>query len=303
MNIKVEHPKRESKISHLLRSPSVDSSRRLKRRSSPPEAIPIKTEVDKSLSQATTAKRQRSSIPESSKPSQEFKPSMLKTAHSAPEPPCPSWEDDVFKVNVDSLSPFVDPFDVHPGLSHLYLKAYCDHTAYKMFPRRQILQWAQCSTSKSHEDLMSTYALLAVGSIFSAGRDRSVHGSKFCRIANDAVECLQGIPSLQLFHTRFLLALYYFALGEHQLFWDYSGLAVRTASRLRYHLERECVAIPGCEEETYQLSSRVIAECRRRAFWSAYLIDVSGLSRRTDLSWVALSQHAHLPASRNIVVP
>ena len=145
---------------------------------------------------------------------------------------------------------------------------------------------------------MTLYALLAVGTIFSSRPEHESEGEFFCNVAKYAAERCQGNFSLQLIHCRLLMTLYYFSVGEQQVSWDYGGMAIRAASGLKLNLESECQHIQAHEEFQYGLNRHSLAECRRRAFWSAYLTDVS--HPMSSIKAVDFNRGKHIPICRNV---
>jgi len=275
-----------------------------KRQISSPEMGRIKSETKTPPCKASPTKRQRACLPSLLASSPEPKARSLKKAQTVPEPTCSAWDEEPPKVNVHGFGWCNDPFDIDAETTSHYLEAFFDHVntaTYQMFPRRPFLSWARRTESKSPADLMMVYAMLAVGSVFSSKPDHDVQGSLFLGIAEYSVARSHGKFSLQLIHSRLLLALYHFSAGCQQESLDYSGMAIRAASGLRLNFESECRDIKETSEPEYGLNKHARAECRRRAFWSAYLIEVSFAVEFLVLGYLTLrllplsySLHGHL---------
>ena len=122
---------------------------------------------------------------------------------------------------------------------------------------------------------MVIYAMLAMGSIFTPPEESRVNSRLFCNIARYAVEKNFGNFTLQLVQSRLILALVHFALGESTKAWDYCGSALRAACALRYNTEAGVNDLAEDQIPEYGLSQQSLAECQRRTFWSAYIMDVS----------------------------
>lgn len=277
-------------MSLIARSPNTEDQNAvttLKRRDPSPKASHIKTslegDIGRPLSKAISVKRQRFCLPKSSASTTESKTRSLKMPcdASSPQIPVPPGKSESEKANILSFSWCNDPYEINADITILYLDAYFLHinsATYRMFPRKPFLRWVQNSHQKSADELMTIYALLSVGSIFSSRPERNYEGALFAKVASYAVEKSQGKFSLQLTHSRLLLALYHFSLGEAQKAWDYGGFAIRAASGLGLNLEIKCQDVRDGEKLDYGLGKYALAECRRRAFWSAYMTDVSVLA-------------------------
>ncbi|KAI9749184.1 MAG: hypothetical protein M4579_006972 [Chaenotheca gracillima] len=170
----------------------------------------------------------------------------------------------------------VDPIDVDSGLVAHLMSLYFDHinsAAYGMFPRRPFLVWLETSKNKSPEDLMLIYSMLTVASHFSPHTNRHSFSRDFARISEHATAEHRGKYSLQLVQSRLLLALHYFALNMPTEAWDCSGAAFRATSGLNLNLEEPRTELPHQSAVTYGLTPSGYAECRRRTFWAAYMMD------------------------------
>lgn len=146
-----------------------------------------------------------------------------------------------------------------------------------MFPRKAFMSWAQSGRStKSQDDRMLLYAVLAMGSLFSVDADKRALGKRFAAVATYAAEKRFGKFSLQLCQSRLLLALYHFAQGKAQEAWDFCGSGLRAISALSLNTEE---GVKDLADETpdleYGFDRQTFEECCRRTFWSGFLMDVS----------------------------
>lgn len=189
-------------------------------------------------------------------------------------------------TNVHSFSWGANPYQVDSDVTMHYMETYFVHinaATYRIFPRKHFLNWVKSETAKSPNDLMLVYTMLAMGSVFSSRNERNHEGSLFSKIAGHAVEKNHGNYSLQLVQSRLLLAFYYFSTGDWIKAWDYGGMGFRVASGLKLNLEEGATDIIEDEIMEYGLNRHALAECRRRTFWSAYMMDVSVLLEKTIL--------------------
>ena len=173
-----------------------------------------------------------------------------------------------------------DPYHSQPQLVMHYLDLYFTHinsVTYQMFPHEPFLQWVQHIKTKSSDELMVLYSMLAMGSKFSSLDASKSEGSLFARVARYAVEKNHGQFSLQLAQSRLILALYHFSLGDAAKAWDYCGSAVRVAAGLKMNLEQAIVKIADDAPLDFGLNRHALEECYRRTYWSAFLMDVGSL--------------------------
>jgi hypothetical protein len=172
-----------------------------------------------------------------------------------------------------------DPFETDPRLTMHLLDLYFLHAGratYGLFPRRPFIAWVETNREKSQDHLMLLYAVLAMGSLFSADPDKRALGKKFASVASYAAEKRFGKFTLQLCQSRVLLALYLFARGKSQEAWDFCGAGLRAISALKLNTEEGVKELAdntpdldfGFDRWTYE-------ECCRRTFWSGLLMDVS----------------------------
>lgn len=212
------------------------------------------------------------------------------------------WEALSGYANVHSFSWANDPYDVDPEITMHYIDTYFIHinaATYRIFSCKLFKRWIKTEKAKSPDDLMIVYTILAMGSVFSSRAERKHEGSLFSKIARYAVEKNHGNFSIQLIQSRLLLAFYHFALGETHKAWDFGGMGFRVASGLKLNLEEGVTDIGDDDVMEYGLNRHALAECRRRTFWSAYMMDVSVATEARPL--IMLTVHSGSAASALLI--
>ena len=176
----------------------------------------------------------------------------------------------------DIMAQYEDPFEVDPEGTALFLDLFFAQSAreaHLLFPRHAFTRWAKTCDSKCQRECMVLYAVLAIGSVFSN------EYSSFARLcverATHAATNLYGRFSMALVQTRLLLASYNHLKGKDGLAWDFNGSALRAIGAMRLNTEE------GCGEDLdeyarcyFSFTKEQLRECRRRTFWTAFLMDV-----------------------------
>ncbi|TAQ86425.1 hypothetical protein B7494_g5252 [Chlorociboria aeruginascens] len=168
----------------------------------------------------------------------------------------------------------INPFTTHPTLVTDLLSIffrYHTETVYLMFPERAFSSWFLSTCEKSLDDLMLIYSILAMSTVFSSNPDHKSLGIQYAIIARYA--CDNRHFSLQLVQSRLVLATYYFALNNFNDSWDFCGSAFRAAAGLKLNLEIEKTDDIYLDKFPYGLNRFGYAECRRRTFWTCYILD------------------------------
>ncbi|KAF7872198.1 hypothetical protein EAF04_003123 [Stromatinia cepivora] len=169
----------------------------------------------------------------------------------------------------------IDPFhSAEAGLSDELLEVffkYAPEIAYCMFPKNKFTRWARFTQDKSLNDLMLIYSMLALGAAFSPNSKHKHLGAGYAAIARHA--CDSRRICIQLVQARLILALYYFAINNLNDSWDFCGSAVRAASGLKLNVEIEKSDDAYLKSFPFGFNFSGYAECRRRTFWSCYLMD------------------------------
>lgn len=167
-----------------------------------------------------------------------------------------------------------DPYISHPTLVTELITVFFKHvpeTAYCMFPEGPFKAWVLSSAEKSVDDLMLIYTILALGTVFSLRPEHKAYGAQYASISRYA--CDNRHFCIQLVQSRLILSLYYFATNNPEESWDFCGSALRAASGLKLNLEIEKSEDNYLKSFPYGLTRAGYAECRRRTFWSCYLMD------------------------------
>jgi hypothetical protein len=174
-----------------------------------------------------------------------------------------SWEDDPFYTDPESTIHLMEEY-----FANVNSATYC------MFPRATFMNWLTTGREKCQNERMVLYAMLAMGSTFAAPGYACI-GKRCAELATEGLATKIGRFSLPVIHVRLLLALFNFAKGNEGAAWEYSGLAMRALSALRYNHEEGCLVSPKKENPIleYGLTREQVMECRRRTFWAGFLMD------------------------------
>ena len=171
-----------------------------------------------------------------------------------------------------------DPYEADPEATTHYIETYLTHVndnLYPIFPRRRFLLWLKSGTTRSLDDKMLLYCMLAMGCILSDRPDKLVAMKRYARTARYVVEHNRNTLTLQMAQSRIIMGLWYYAIGAMLKSWDSVGAAVRTVCGLRYNIESGGVVVDQSQVCEYGLHPQALIECRRRTFWVAFLLDVS----------------------------
>ncbi|KAI1624339.1 fungal-specific transcription factor domain-containing protein [Exophiala viscosa] len=201
-----------------------------------------------------------------------------------------------------SFSWHIDPVELDRGLTVHYVRKYLSHVdaaTYWTLPRQAFLGWVTESASKSSTDKMLLYAMMAMGTVFARRPDADTHRSLFTGFAEEAIARNADTFSLQLLQTRLILALLAFSQGQYNKAWDLCGSAVRTGFGLKYNTEEGVRTILPHERLDFHFDYETLVECRRRTFWSAYIMDCFNGCCSATVSSVYRSQcHLRLPCTQ-----
>ncbi|KAJ6107515.1 hypothetical protein N7523_008838 [Penicillium sp. IBT 18751x] len=170
----------------------------------------------------------------------------------------------------------IDPYESDPETTMHYIGAYLSNVndgLYHIFPHARFILWLKSSHTKSAEDKMLLYSMMALGSIFSDRQGKVVALRNYSRIARFAVQKSQHTLSLQLAQSHLILSLWYYATGSLVGCWDSIGAAGRAVSGLRYNMESGGVVVDHSQVRDYGLHPQALIECRRRTFWVAFVLD------------------------------
>lgn len=172
----------------------------------------------------------------------------------------------------------IDPYEGDPELTIHYVETYFNYIndrLYYMLPRKRFLLWLRSCHTKSLDDNMLLYSMMALGAVFSDRPDRVMALKRYSRTARYAVERSQHSLTLQLAQSRIIMCLWFYAIGALVKSWDAAGAAVRTVCGLRYNVESGGVIVDQSQQTCeYGLHPQALIECRRRTFWIAFMMDV-----------------------------
>ncbi|KAJ5146382.1 uncharacterized protein N7515_000946 [Penicillium bovifimosum] len=171
---------------------------------------------------------------------------------------------------------YLDPYESDPETAMHYLECYFLHVndgLYHMFPHRRFTLWLKTYPTKSAEDKMLLYSMMALGSVFSDRPDKLAAMRHYSRIARFAINKSQYTLSLQLAQSHIILGLWYYATGSQVGCWDSIGAAGRAVLGLRYNVESGGVVVDQSQMCEYGLHPQALIECRRRTFWITFVLD------------------------------
>jgi len=171
---------------------------------------------------------------------------------------------------------YLDPYESDPDTTMHYTECYFLHVnngLYHMFPHGRFPLWLKSYPTKSAEDKMLLYSMMALGSVFSNRTDKMGAMKQYARIARFAINKSQHNLSLQLAQSHIIMSLWYYATGSLAGSWDSIGAAGRAVFGLRYNVESGGV-VNQSQISDYGLHPQALIECRRRTFWIAFVLDV-----------------------------
>jgi len=230
---------------------TVSPSNEFKRRKSP-EPIPAKPKLD--------YERQR----------KDSKRPFLDECEQEPNP-TPSGES-------GTTTQYDDPYQFEPDGTMLFLNLFFAQSArevHMLFPRESFTRWVRTCETKCQSECMVLNAVLALGSAFS--RNEFTSFARLCLDrATQAAANLYGQFSIALIQTRLLLATCSHLRGEDSLTWEYSGSALRAVSALGLNVEEGLGGVlSDSARPQFGFTREQSRECKRRTFWTAFLMDVS----------------------------
>jgi hypothetical protein len=168
----------------------------------------------------------------------------------------------------------VNPYKTNAGRTSELLANFFKHVPDAvscMLPESAFKSWALSTSEKSLDDHMLLYAILASGSVFSHKPENKALGIQYAAISRYA--CDMRRYSLQLVQARLILAVYYYSQDKPNDSWDFCGEGMRAAACLKMNVEIEKTDDPLLSTFPYGLNRNGFAECRRRTYWSCFLLD------------------------------
>jgi len=169
-----------------------------------------------------------------------------------------------------------DPYLYDPEATMRFVELFFAQSAREvsiMFPRGAFTRWVRTCRDKCQRECMALYAVLAMGSIFAENEFSSF--AKICaERASQAVSMIDGKFSLAIVQARLLVAGYNHLVGRDSTGWDLSGSALRIISAMRLNTEEGCGEdLDEFNRRYFSFSPEQLKECRRRTFWTAFLVD------------------------------
>ncbi|KAI5196405.1 hypothetical protein AUEXF2481DRAFT_30563 [Aureobasidium subglaciale EXF-2481] len=169
-----------------------------------------------------------------------------------------------------------DPYLNDPEATMRFLELFFAQSAREvsiMFPRDAFTRWVRQCRDKCQRECMVLYSVLALGSIFAENEFSSF--AKLCaERAGQAVSRIDGKFSLAVVQARLLVAGYNHLVGQDSAGWDLSGSALRVLSAMRLNSEEGCGEdLDEYKRRYFNFSREQVKECRRRTFWTAFLVD------------------------------
>jgi len=173
----------------------------------------------------------------------------------------------------------LDPYHVNPAITSKLVDTYFLYRNSEfdaVLPRDPFKCWLTTCRTKTPSDKMLLYSLLALSAVYDTANETRAIGQELATIARHAERENFARPSLQLAQTRLNLCLYYFAEGLMDAAWEYAVTAQRALLALQFNTESGIRNLPA-EPLSFEsgLGSEQLMECRRRTFWSGYLLGVS----------------------------
>ncbi|KAK4219250.1 hypothetical protein QBC37DRAFT_273346 [Rhypophila decipiens] len=172
---------------------------------------------------------------------------------------CRAWQTDPYVSDPQSVLSTISSYFVHTDAASL-----------RFLPERAFKAWVQNSAHrKSPEDQMLVYSILALGILLSGGPKTIAH--EYSQVARYATE--HAANSIQLVQSRVALCLYYLAIARPSDANDMCSAAISTAICLQLNLELDRSQDAGLTNFPYGLTRAGYAECRRRTFWSLFILE------------------------------
>ncbi|WPH03874.1 Hypothetical protein R9X50_00675700 [Acrodontium crateriforme] len=175
-----------------------------------------------------------------------------------------------------------DPMLIDPGTTLHIIDLYFTHlnnAIWFLFPQKAFVHWLRTSKTKTHNEKLVLYAMLAVGTIFADERVGQL-GHQFSQIASLAMMQDPSSMSLASSQAWLMLSMYHASKGEDDIAWDYIGTAIRICTNPKHGFNTEggCADIPEGHDVNaidFYMNRDQLAECKRRTFWACFVMDRS----------------------------
>lgn len=195
-------------------------------------------------------------------------PDTARSTLSWRHPELPRIHEDVLH-RAWQTDPYVsDPPSVTSTIASFF--AHTDAAGLRFLPEKAFTSWVQNSAHrKSPEDQMLVYSILAVGVVLSGGPKNIAF--EYSQVARYAAS--HAALSLQLVQSRLLLSVYYQAVSRPGDGHDMLSGAISAATGLQLNLELGHGQAPVPSVFPFGLGRAGFAECRRRTFWSCFVLE------------------------------
>ncbi|TIC98881.1 putative transcriptional regulatory protein [Colletotrichum higginsianum] len=171
-----------------------------------------------------------------------------------------AWQSDPYVSDPQSINTVISSFFVHTDST----------MALRFLPETAFKSWViDNAHTKSPEDLMLTYSILAVGVALSGGLKRVAH--EYAQVARYAQH--RAASGLQLVQTRLLLALYYLSISDPDEANAMSSAAISMATCLQLNLELDKSINAHLTVFPYGLARAAYSESRRRTYWACFVLE------------------------------
>lgn len=181
-------------------------------------------------------------------------------------------------MSADKFNSRIDPYDADPEATMYFLELFFHHrnaSPYVTWPRNHFFAWTRNCRTKSPDDIMILYALMALGSVFSLENNAKDIGERCYQVAYSLERERADRPSLQMMQARSALLLFNFAKGNFEGTFEYTAHSIRTATSMRYTDENRLADVDGNQDAyDFEMNAAQLKECRRRSFYITYFIDV-----------------------------
>ena len=181
-------------------------------------------------------------------------------------------ESDAMEGRANAVLDVTFAFDKDPSLvddrrTMLYIKEYFKHInshVCSLFPKKAFLRWVKQCRTKSLNDKMLLYAILAAGTAFSEHTNHKTHHNQFKYIAKVALDWSHGLE-LQVVQTLVILSMLEYSLRELDQSRALSMAAIRMAYTTRLNKEVQV------DKPNFELDLATHLKCRQRTFWLAFI--------------------------------
>lgn len=175
-----------------------------------------------------------------------------------------------------------DPFRTDPTsasrlMTLFFSSSLCGSST--ILPQEHLLRYAKTGDKVSTKERLFICTTLALGSLFSHDKALRTLGIQLASwaVAVDRETCFTH-TNLSVILARLNLALYYFAVDEHDLFQHYLSVGLSDLKKLGLNVEGGAEVLTTSSQDTFSslgLPTEERVEAMRRAFWLGFLAEVS----------------------------